>query len=229
MIGKIGNFKLKKLLLILLYLPTIGFGQCISGDCSNEFGTYRFPNGDVYEGNWRGGLMHGEGTYTSSDGEMIKSSWENGLEIIEVEIEKEIEIEDYEPYEDYEIEIEEEDDEEFFMVVENMPEFRYYIMQDSNTVLEYVGDYGIFKYINDNVKYPLIAKEYNIQGKVYVNFIVDKSGLVTNVKIVRGVDNDLDAEAKRLIESMPKYYRAGRMRGEFVRVMYTIPINFTLN
>ena len=139
------------------------------------------------------------------------------IEIVEddVEIEDEIEIEDTESDEDVEIEIEEEDDEEFFMVVENMPEFPG-------------GDLGLMKYIQKNVKYPAIAKEYNITGKVYVSFIVDKKGSVTNVKIVRGVDKNLDAEAMRVVKSLPKY-KPGLQRGEPVRVMFTIPINFTLN
>ena len=139
------------------------------------------------------------------------------IEIVEddVEIEDEIEIEDTESDEDVEIEIEEEDDEEFFMVVENMPEFPG-------------GDLGLMKYIQKNVKYPAIAKEYNITGKVYVSFIVDRSGSVTNVKIVRGVDKNLDAEAMRVVKSLPKY-KPGKQRGKAVRVMFTIPINFTLN
>ena len=139
------------------------------------------------------------------------------IEIVEdeVEIENEIEIEDTESDEDEEIEIEEEDDEEFFMVVENMPEFPG-------------GDLGLMKYIQKHVKYPAIAKEYNITGKVYVSFIVDKSGKVTNVKIVRGVDKNLDAEAVRVVKSLPKY-KPGKQRGKAVRVMFTIPINFTLN
>ena len=139
------------------------------------------------------------------------------IEIVEddVEIEDEIEIEDTESDEDVEIEIEEEDDEEFFMVVENMPEFPG-------------GDLGLMKYIQKNVKYPAIAKEYNITGKVYVSFIVDKKGSVTNVKIVRGVDKNLDAEAMRVVKSLPRY-TPGRQRGKAVRVMFTIPINFTLN
>ena len=139
------------------------------------------------------------------------------IEIVEddVEIEDEIEIEDTESDEDVEIEIEEEDDEEFFMVVENMPEFPG-------------GDLGLMKYIQKSVKYPAIAKEYNITGKVYVSFIVDKKGSVTNVKIVRGVDKNLDAEAMRVVKSLPKY-KPGKQRGKSVRVMFTIPINFTLN
>ena len=139
------------------------------------------------------------------------------IEIVEddVVIEDEIKIEDTESDEDEVIEIIEEDDDEFFMVVENMPEFPG-------------GDLGLMKYIQKHVKYPAIAKEYNITGKVYVSFIVDKSGSVTNVKIVRGVDKNLDAEAVRVVKSLPKY-KPGKQRGKSVRVMFTIPINFTLN
>jgi protein TonB len=124
-------------------------------------------------------------------------------------------MEDTESDEDEEIIIEEEEEEEFFMVVENMPEFPG-------------GDLGLMKYIQKNVRYPAIAKEYNITGKVYVSFIVDKSGSVTNVKIVRGVDKNLDAEALRVVKSLPKY-TPGKQMGRPVRVMFTIPINFTLN
>ena len=139
------------------------------------------------------------------------------IEIVEdeVEIENEIEIEDTESDEEEAIEIIEEDDEEIFMVVENMPKFPG-------------GDLGLMKYIQKNVKYPPIAKEYNITGKVYISFVVDKSGSVTNVKVVRGVDKNLDAEAVRVIKSLPKY-KPGKQRGKPVRVMFTVPINFTLN
>ena len=138
------------------------------------------------------------------------------IEIVEdeVEIEKELEIEETETDEDEIIEIEE-DDEEFFMVVENMPEFPG-------------GDLGLMKFIQKNVRYPAIAKEYNISGNVYVSLIVDKKWNVTNVKIVRGVDKNLDAEAVRVVSSLPKY-KPGKQRGKAVRVMFTIPINFTLN
>lgn len=137
------------------------------------------------------------------------------IEIVEddVVIEDEIEIEDTESDED--LEIVEEDDDEVFMVVENMPEFPG-------------GDLGLMKYIQKNVKYPPIAKEYNITGKVYISFVVDQSGSVTNVKVVRGVDKNLDAEAVRVIKSLPKY-KPGKQRGKAVRVMFTVPINFTLN
>ena len=138
------------------------------------------------------------------------------IEIVEdeVEIENEVEIEETDTDEDEIVEIEE-DEEEFFMVVENMPEFPG-------------GDLGLMKFIQKNVRYPAIAKEYNITGKVYVSFIVDRQGSVTNVKIVRGVDKNLDAEALRVVSLLPKY-KPGKQRGKAVRVMFTIPINFTLN
>ena len=134
----------------------------------------------------------------------------------EIEIEDEFEIEYAESDEEMEIEIEEEEEEgEFFMTVENMPEFPG-------------GDLGLMNYIRKNVKYPPIAKEYNITGKVYVSFIVDKSGSVTNEKIVRGVDKNLDAEALRVVKSMPKF-KPGKQRGKPVNVQYNVPINFRLS
>ena len=118
-------------------------------------------------------------------------------------------------FDEDDIDIEEDDDDEVFMVVENMPVFPG-------------GDLGLMKYIQKNVKYPPIAKEYNITGKVYISFVVDKSGSVTNVKVVRGVDKNLDAEAVRVIKSLPKY-KPGKQRGKAVKVRVYAPINFTLN
>jgi len=104
-------------------------------------------------------------------------------------------------------------DDEYFMVAETMPKFPG-------------GDLGLMNYIQKNLKYPPIAKEYGIAGKVYVSYIVEKDGSVTNVEVVRGVDKNLDAEAVRVISSLPKY-KPGRNRGVRVRVSFTIPINFT--
>ena len=110
---------------------------------------------------------------------------------------------------------EEEYFDEVFNSVENMPEFPD-------------GKLGLMKFIQKNIIYPPAAKEYNITGKVYVSYIVDKAGNVRNVKIIRGVDKNLDAEAARVIRSLPKY-RPGKQKGKVVNVMFTIPINFTLN
>ena len=90
------------------------------------------------------------------------------------------------------------------------------------------GDLGLMKFIQKTVKYPPIAKENDITGKVYVSYVVNKKGKVTNVKVVRGVDKYLDSEAIRVVKLLP-YASAGKQRGKPVNVQYTIPINFTLN
>ena len=140
------------------------------------------------------------------------------IEIVEdeVEIENELEVEDTDTDENEFIEQEEEDDsDEVFMVVEQMPVFPG-------------GDLGLMKFIQKMVKYPPIAKENDITGKVYVTYVVNKKGKVTSVKVVRGVDKYLDAEAVRVVKLLP-YTTAGKQRGKPVNVQYTIPINFTLN
>ena len=139
----------------------------------------------------------------------------------EEEIENEIEIEDTESDEDLEIEEEEEVTDEVFVIVEDMPRFQG-CADDQCTQME------IMKYIAKNTKYPPIAKENNITGRVFVSFVVDKTGRVTQVKVLRGVDKYLDAEAVRVVQSMPKF-KPGKQRGKTVSVQYSVPINFKLS
>jgi protein TonB len=144
------------------------------------------------------------------------------IEIVENEEEiEEVEIEATESDEDTEIVEEEEETDEVFMIAEDMPMFKG-CTDDQCTQGE------ILKYIARNTKYPAIAKENNITGRVFVGFVVDKSGSVTNVKLLRGVDKYLDAEAIRVVKSMPKF-SPGRQRGKPVKVQYNIPITFKLN
>ena len=89
------------------------------------------------------------------------------------------------------------------------------------------GQEALFKFISENVTYPQNAHKNNIEGKVFVQFIVDKKGAVTNAKVVRGVDPDLDKEALRVINLMEKW-TPGKNKGKTVKVKYTIPINFAL-
>ena len=134
--------------------------------------------------------------------------------------------------------IEDFDDNAPFYVVEQMPEFPCIDIKinsyDENGEIigyrtkEYCGQEGLMRYIAKNVRYPQIAKEYNITGKVYVQFVVDKDGSVTDVKILRGVDKNLDTEALRVIRSLPKF-KPGMQRGKPAKVIYTIPIRFRLN
>jgi len=86
---------------------------------------------------------------------------------------------------------------------------------------------GILNHVKKNFKYPPIAKEAGIQGKVFVSFVIDKTGNVKEVKVLRGVDGHLDKEAVRLIKSLPKMQPAVQ-RGTPVSITYTIPIHFLL-
>lgn len=90
----------------------------------------------------------------------------------------------------------------------------------------FVGE-GVEMYIVRNIKYPKDALEMKIQGKVYVQFIIEKDGSVSEIKVLRPVCHSLDYEACRIIREMPRW-RPGIQKGKPVRVSYTIPINFML-
>ena len=111
--------------------------------------------------------------------------------------------------------VEEEEEEVVFVVVESMPEFPG-------------GQQALFKYLSENVKYPVIAQENGIQGRVICQFVVNKDGSIVDVEVVRsGGDPSLDKEAIRVIKSRPKW-KPGKQRGKAVRVKYTVPVNFKL-
>ena len=101
-----------------------------------------------------------------------------------------------------------------YQIVEQMPEFPG-------------GEAELYHYISKNIRYPQEAKEKGIQGRVFIGFIVEKDGSISNVRNLRGVDSELDAEAIRVIQSLPKW-KPGKHKGEFVRVSYQIPIVFKL-
>ncbi|MGZ2371304.1 TonB family protein [Ancylomarina sp. YFZ004] len=102
-----------------------------------------------------------------------------------------------------------------FVVVEDMPEFPG-------------GDNELQKWIARNIKYPEAAAKKGIVGRVYVGFVVNKKGGIEDIKIMRGAEASLDAEAMRVIGTMPKW-KPGKQNGKIVKVQYTIPINFALN
>jgi len=89
------------------------------------------------------------------------------------------------------------------------------------------GDKALLKFLSQNIKYPAIAAENGIAGKVTVNFVVNIDGSISNARIIRGVDQALDKEALRVIYSMPKW-KPGKQSGKPVRVSYAVPINFLL-
>lgn len=145
------------------------------------------------------------------------------LNIVEddVELDEELEIMDTEMSQDDIVDFsnmvfEEEtrDEGEIFMIVEEMPEFPG-------------GTEALQRYLAQSVRYPVIAQENGIQGRVYIQFVINQNGEVTNATILRGVDPSLDREALRVVEAMPKW-KPGKQRNRPVRVSYTVPINFVL-
>lgn len=106
------------------------------------------------------------------------------------------------------------EDTQIFEFLEEMPEFPG-------------GQAAMMKWLSENVKYPAIATENNIQGRVMVSFVVERDGSISNVKVVRGVDPSLDKEAVRLINDMPKW-KPGMQTGKPVRARFNIPVTFKL-
>ncbi len=104
---------------------------------------------------------------------------------------------------------------EVYEIVEEMPQFPG-------------GMEALMKWFEKNLKYPTSARENGIQGRVYVQFIVDKDGSIVEPEVHRSVDPELDKEALRLVSTMPKW-QPGKQRGKTVRVRYTCPITFRLN
>ena len=109
---------------------------------------------------------------------------------------------------------EEEEIEEVFLVVEEQPEFPG-------------GMAKLMKYFSDNVRYPVVAAENGIQGRVICQFTVWRDGSIRDIVVVRGVDKSLDKEAVRLIENMPKW-KPGKQRGKEVSCKFTVPVSFRL-
>ena len=117
-------------------------------------------------------------------------------------------------YTPVEVEEEEVEEQQIFQVVEEMPEFP--------------GGMGeCMKFLGKNIKYPTISQENGVQGRVIVQFVVNRDGSIVDPVVVRGVDPYLDKEALRVISTMPKW-KPGKQRGKAVRVKYTVPVMFRL-
>lgn len=143
---------------------------------------------------------------------------ENDAEIEETTIaslEDQGEFIDISALEEIVLEPEPEPDDVPFQIVEDMPEFPG-------------GQQALLKYLSDHIKYPSICRENNIQGRVVLQFIVNKDGSIVDVEVIKPVNPSLDKEAVRVVSTMPKW-KAGSQRGKPVRVKYTLPVNFRLN
>lgn len=115
------------------------------------------------------------------------------------------------------VKVEEEEEvveEQIFTVVEEEPKFPG-------------GMEALYKYLGQNIKYPQLARENGITGKVYVTFVVEKDGSIANPKILRDIGGGCGAEAIRVVKAMPKW-SPGKQRGKAVRVQFNLPVNFNL-
>jgi protein TonB len=144
------------------------------------------------------------------------------LEIVDDNVETEdininAEVEQNEVIEEYvapEVVEEEVVEQEIFQIVEEMPAFPG-------------GEQKLMEYVGKNIKYPQIARETGIQGRVFIGFVVEPDGSVSNVKLLRGIGGGCDEEAMRVVKSMPRW-KPGKQRGKAVRVSYQIPVFFKL-
>lgn len=109
---------------------------------------------------------------------------------------------------------EENEDDKVFMAVEQQAEFPG-------------GMAAMYKFLNKNQKYPASARRMGVEGKVFVKFIVDKEGAISNIEIMKGINADLDKEAIRLIKLMPPW-KPGKQNGRSVKSQFVLPINFKL-
>ena len=136
----------------------------------------------------------------------------------EEELEEELDVEDTDVDEETEIkdivEVEEFDEQQIFTIVEDMPSFPG-------------GEAALFKYLQENIKYPPMAKESGISGTVHVTFVINQQGDIADAKVIRGIGGGCDQEALRVVQKMPKW-SAGKQRGKPVRVQYNLPVRFVL-
>ena len=112
------------------------------------------------------------------------------------------------------VEEEEESEQQIFTVVEKMPEFPG-------------GLPALMRFLSKNIRYPVIAQENGVQGRVVCAFVVNKDGSIVDIEVLRGRDPSLDKEAVRVLGTMPKW-NPGEQRGKPVRVKYTVPVTFRL-
>ena len=134
--------------------------------------------------------------------------------VIDAEADQQTEIPEYIPPAPVPAEEESEEVGEIFYVVESMPEFPG-------------GEEKIYEYLARNLEYPRQANEAGIQGKVFVTFVVESDGSITDIKVLRGIGGGCDEEAVRVVQNMPKWI-PGKQRGKPVRVHFNLPIKFTL-
>ena len=135
--------------------------------------------------------------------------------MINAEADEETAIEAYIPVQEL-VQVEEEivEEEPIFMVVESAPSFPG-------------GTAALMQFLSDNLKYPMMAREANIHGTVFLSFIVSKTGEISDITVLRGIGGGCDEESVRVVKLMPKW-EPGKQRGVPVKVRFTLPVKFIL-
>ncbi len=123
---------------------------------------------------------------------------------------------------------------------EAIPEYTPIIMEEEEAADDYIftiveeqpefpgGTEAMYKFLRDNMRYPTMAREAGIQGTVFVTFVVERDGAITNVEVIRGIGGGCDEEAIRVVRNMPKW-NPGKQRNQPVRVQFNLPVRFMLN
>lgn len=136
-------------------------------------------------------------------------------------------------------------DEEFIIdaeanLDEAIPDYTPIIFEEEEAADDYIftiveenpafpgGTEAMYKYLRENMRYPTMAREAGIQGTVFVTFVVERDGSITNVEVVRGIGGGCDEEAIRVVRSMPRW-SPGKQRNQPVRVQFNLPVRFMLN
>lgn len=146
---------------------------------------------------------------------IVENTAEIGNDIsIDAEADETTQVEEYKGTVVQQEEEKEVDEQEIFLIVESSPSFPG-------------GEIARMKFLQDNIRYPLMAKESGIQGTVHLTFVIERDGSVTDVKLLRGIGGGCDEEAIRVVKNMPRW-EPGRQRGKPVRVQFNLPIKFNL-
>lgn len=170
-------------------------------------------------------------TMAIEDDELIEITYQPKRPKPPVIPEKIIEVDDTKVVEDIEFTIDLDDPTiEIAPIIEEVPEE---IADTIHIVAEVMpspvgGMRAFYEYVSKNVKYPSVARRMNIEGKVYMYFVIDRDGSLSDVKVLKGIGGGCDEEALRVVEAAPKW-NPGKQRGVPVRVKMTLPIIFTLN
>jgi protein TonB len=147
---------------------------------------------------------------------IVENTAEIGNDIsIDAEADESTQVEEYKTPVAMQEEEKEVDEQDIFLIVESSPAFPG-------------GELARMRFLQDNIKYPPIAKESGIQGTVHLTFVIERDGSVTDVKLLRGIGGGCDEEAIRVVKNMPKW-EPGKQRGKPVRVQFNLPIKFNLS